>query len=98
MLAPEMRFAILWSDERGVNEFAGGHAEYNGYLEQREPDGQRHHVALTARADRTEVALGYTTRFGNELGTFMMFMQADEQERVRRFFAARSLVFGRIWF
>jgi len=97
MLSPEMRFAILWSDEQGVNEFAGGHAEYHGYLAQREPDGQRHHLALTARANRTEVALGYTTRFGLELGTFMMFMQADEQERARRFFAARSLVFGRIW-
>jgi hypothetical protein len=27
----------------------------------------------------------------------MMFMEADEQERVRRFFAARSLVFSGIW-
>lgn len=97
MLAPAMRFAILWSDEQGVNEFAGGLDEYHGYLAQREPDGQRHHLALTARAGRTEVALGYTTRWGEELGTFMMFMQADEQERTQRFFAARSLVFSGIW-
>jgi hypothetical protein len=52
---------------------------------------------VTARAGRTEVALGYTTRWGEELGTFMMFMEADEQERAQRFFAARSLVFGGIW-
>jgi hypothetical protein len=97
MLAPELRFAILWSDEGGVNEFAGGHDEYNGYLEQREPEGQRHHLALTARADRTEVALGYTTRWGEELGTFMMLMKVDEQERAQRFFAARTLVFSGIW-
>ena len=97
MLAPDMRFAVLWSDERGVNEFAGGLEEYHGYLEQREPEGQRHHLAVTARAGRTEVALGYTTRSGEELGTFLMFMQADEQERAQRFFAARSLVFSGIW-
>jgi len=96
-LAPDMRFSILWSDERGVNEFVGGRAEYDGYLQQRDPEGQRHHLALTARAGRTEVSLGYTTRFGVELGTFMMFMQADEQERARRFFAARSLVFSGLW-
>jgi hypothetical protein len=97
MLAPDLQFAILWSDERGVDEFAGGHAEYRGYLEQREPEGQRHHLAVTARGGRTEVALGYTTRWGEELGTFMMFMESDEQERARRFFAARSLVFSGIW-
>jgi hypothetical protein len=97
MLAPDMRFAVLWSDERGVNEFAGGLEEYHGYLAQREPEGQRHHLAVTARAGRTEVALGYTTRWGDELGTFTMFMEADEQERARRFFAARTLVFSGIW-
>jgi hypothetical protein len=97
LLAPDLRFAILWSDERGVNEFVGGHEEYHGYLAQREPEGQRHHLAVTARAGRTEVALGYTTRSGTELGTFMMFMQADEQERAQRFFAARSLAFSGIW-
>jgi hypothetical protein len=97
MLAPDLRFAILWSDERGVNEFVGGHEEYHGYLAQREPEGQRHHLAVTARGERTEVALGYTTRWGDELGTFTMFMQADEQERARRFFAARTLAFSGIW-
>jgi hypothetical protein len=97
MLSPDLRFAILWSEERGVNEFVGGHTEYDGYLAQREPEGQRHHLVATARAGRSEVSLGYTTRWGEELGTFMMFMQADEHERARLFFAARSLVFSGIW-
>jgi hypothetical protein len=97
MLAQQMEFAILWSDEKGVHEFAGGLAEYHGYLEQREPEGQLHHLAVTARSGRTEVALGYTTRHGQELGTFTMWAQADEQERVRRFFAGRSLAFSGIW-
>jgi hypothetical protein len=97
MLAPAMEFAILWSDERGVHEFNGGLDEYHGYLAQREPEGQLHHLAVTARVGRTEVALGYTTRYGAELGTFTMWLQADEQERVQRFFAGRSLAFSGIW-
>jgi hypothetical protein len=97
MLSPGMEFAILWSDERGVHEFNGGLDEYHGYLEQREPEGQLHHLAVTARSGRTEVALGYTTRHGQELGTFTMWVQADEQERVRRFFAGRTLAFSGIW-
>jgi hypothetical protein len=97
MLAPDMQFAILWSDEKGVHEFAGALDEYHGYLAQREPEGQLHHLALTARSGRTEVALGYTTRYGVELGTFTMWLQADEQERVQRFFAGRTLAFSGIW-
>jgi hypothetical protein len=52
---------------------------------------------VTARSARTEVALGYTTRWGEELGTFLMFMQADEQDRAQRFFAVRTLAFSGIW-
>jgi hypothetical protein len=97
MLSPDMEFAILWSDEQGVHEFNGGLDEYHGYLAQREPEGQLHHLAATARSGRTEVALGYTTRHGEELGTFTMWVQADEQERVQRFFAGRTLAFSGIW-
>jgi len=97
MLAPGMEFAILWSDEGGVHEFNGGLDEYHGYLEQREPEGQLHHLAVTSRLGRTEVALGYTTRYGAELGTFTMWLQADEQERVQRFFAGRTLAFSGVW-
>jgi hypothetical protein len=97
MLAPGMEFAILWSDEQGVHEFNGGLDEYHGYLAQREPEGQLHHLAVTARSGRTEVALGYTTRYGAELGTFTMWAQADEHERVQRFFAGRTLAFSGIW-
>ena len=97
MLAPGLEFAVLWSDERGTNEFAGGLDAYNGYLAQREPEGQLHHLAVTARAGRAEVGLGYTTKHGEELGTFTQFVQADEQERVQRFFAGRTLAFRGLW-
>jgi hypothetical protein len=97
LLAPDLQFAVLWSDERGVNEFAGGLEQYQGYLAQREPEGQRHHLAVTARAGRAEVGLGYTTKYREELGTFSQFVQADERERVQRFFAGRTLAFRGLW-
>jgi hypothetical protein len=96
-LAPDLRFAVLWSDERGVHEFAGGLPEYHGYLEQREPEGQLHHVALPVGAGGVEVSLGYTTRWGEELGTFMMFTKVDEQKRLQGLMAARTLAFRPIW-
>jgi hypothetical protein len=97
MLGQELRFAVLWSDDTGVHEFAGGLREYHGYLEQREPEGQVHHVVLPVGDGRLEVSLGYTTRWGDELGTFMMFTQVDEQKRLQRLMAARTLAFRPIW-
>jgi hypothetical protein len=94
LLAPGFRFSILWADDRGAHEFAGGLDEYRGYLEQRDAEGQLHHFRVTAREGRWEVALGYTTRHGEELGNFTMFADVDEQERATRFFAARTLAFG----
>ena len=93
MLAPGFRFSILWADERGAHEFAGGLDEYRGYLAQRDAEGQLHHFRVTARDGRSEVVLGYTTRHGEELGNFTMFVDVDEQERATRFFAARTLAF-----
>jgi hypothetical protein len=93
MIAPDFRFSILWSDERGAHEFAGGLEEYRGYLAQRDAKGQLHHFRVTAREGRAEVVLGYTTRHGEELGNFTMFADVDEHERVTRFFAARTLAF-----
>ena len=94
LLAPGFRFSILWADDRGAHEFAGGLDEYRGYLEQRDAAGQLHHFRVTAREGRSEVALGYTTRNGEELGNFTMFADVDEEERATRFFAARTLAFA----
>jgi hypothetical protein len=96
-LAPDLRFAVLWSDDRGVHEFAGRLPEYHGYLEQREPEGQLHHVVVAVGSGGLEVSLGYTTRWDEELGTFMMFTQVDEQKRLQRLMAARTLAFCPIW-
>jgi hypothetical protein len=96
-LGETLRFAVLWSDDQGVHEFAGRLPEYNGYLEQREPEGQLHHVTLPVGAGGLEVSLGYTTRWGDELGTFMMFTQVDEDKRLQCLMAARTLAFRPIW-
>jgi hypothetical protein len=96
-LGEALGFAVLWSDDQGVHEFAGGRQEYDGYLEQREPEGQLHHVAMPVGAGGLEVSLGYTTRWGDELGTFMMFTQIDEERRLQRLMAARTLTFRPIW-
>lgn len=93
MLAPDFRFSILWATDEGAHEFAGGLDEYRGYLAQRDAEGHLHHFRLTAREGRSEVALGWTTRHGDELGNFTMFADVDEQERATRFFAARTLAF-----
>ena len=93
MLAPGFRFSILWATDEGAHEFAGGLEEYRGYLAQRDPEGHLHHFRITAREGRTEIARGWTTRHGEELGNFAMFADVDEQERATRFFAARTLAF-----
>lgn len=98
MLAPDFTFSLLWSTDEGAREFAGGFEEWRGYMEQREPDGQLHHISLSLRDGRTEVASGWTTRHGAPLATFTFAVELDEQERARRLFAARTLAFGGVTF
>jgi hypothetical protein len=90
LLAPEFTFCVLYSIDGEAHEFAGGLAEYSGYLDQREPDGQAHHVELSTRTGQTEVVLGHTTRYGERLGTFTMAAQVDSQEHAVRIYASRT--------
>jgi hypothetical protein len=98
LLAPDFAFSLLWAADDGAREFVGGFDEFRGYLEQREPDGQLHHIKLSIRQGRTEVASGWTTRYGEPLGTFTFAVELDEDERVRRLFAARTPAFGGVPF
>jgi hypothetical protein len=93
LLAPEFTFSLLWATEEGAREFAGGLDDFHGYLAQRDPDGQLHHIGLSLREGSTEVASGWTTRYGTPLATFTFAVELDEQERARRLFAARTLAF-----
>ena len=98
MLAPDFTFALLWSTDEGAREFAGGFEEWRGYMEQREPDGQLHHIGRSLRDGRTEIASGWTTRHGAPLATFTFAVELDGQERARRLFAARTLAFDGVTF
>jgi hypothetical protein len=98
MLAPEFTFALLWSTADSAQEFAGGFDEFHGYLAQREPDGQLHHISKSLRDGRAEIASGWTTRHGKPLGTFMFAVELDDAERARRLFAARTPAFDGVPF
>lgn len=90
LLAPAFTFCVLYTIDGEAHEFAGGLTEYRDYLNQRQPDGQAHHVELSTRTGQTEVVLGHTTRYGERLGTFTMAAQVDAQEHAVRIYAART--------
>jgi hypothetical protein len=94
LLAPNLRFSVLWSTDEGSHEFAGGMEEYHGYLAQRDPEGQLHHIDFGAREGRREVVLGHTTRYGDRLAIFTFAAWLDDQDRAERLFAARTLALG----
>lgn len=98
MFAPAFTFSLLWSTGEGAREFAGSFEEFHGYMAQREPDGQLHHINLSLREGRTEVASGWTTRHGTPLATFTFAVELDEDERALRLFAARTIAFDGVTF
>lgn len=98
LLADDFTFALLWATSDGAHEFAGGLEAFRGYLDQREPAGQLHHVSHGVRAGNVELATGWTTRFGQPLGTFVFAVELTEDGRMRRLFAARTESFGGVPF
>ncbi len=90
LLTNDFTFSILWSTPDGAREFAGGFDEWRGYMEQRQPDGQRHHISHSLREESAEIATGWTTRNGDPLGTFTFAVELDGDGRARRLFAART--------
>jgi hypothetical protein len=97
MLAPGFTFSVLWNDEQGAKEFSGGLEEFHGYLAQRKPDGQLHHVVDSSRTGSLEVVLGRTTRHGEPLATFTMAAQVDDKGRAEKLFAARTVTLPLEW-
>ncbi|HTZ05483.1 MAG TPA: hypothetical protein VMB53_06980 [Gaiellaceae bacterium] len=98
MLAPDFTFSLLWATDAGAQEFAGSFDAFEGYLAQRDPDGQLHHISKSLRDGSTEVASGWTTRHGEPLGSFTFAVELDDDGRVRRLFAARTETFDGVPF
>ena len=76
MLAQDFTFALLWSAQGEAREFAGGFDECRGYMAQRTPDGQLHHINLRCAKASTEVVTGWTTRYGSPLGHVPLLSRA----------------------
>ena len=90
LLAPGFTFSVLWSDEAGAKEFAGGLDELREYLAQRDPEGHLHHVLRSVRVGRTEFLFGRTTRHGEPLATFVNAADVDDEGRLQNLFGART--------
>lgn len=90
MFAADFTFSLLWATGGEAREFAGSFEEFAGYMAQREPDGQLHHINLSLRHGNTELVTGWTTKFDAPLGSFTFAVELDEDERARRLFAART--------
>jgi hypothetical protein len=90
LLAAGFTFSVLWSDEAGAREFAGGLDELRAYLAQRDPEGHAHQVLGSARFGRTEFLFGRTTRHGKPLATFVNAADVDDDGRLRNLFGART--------
>ena len=90
LLAPGFTFSVLWSDDDGAREFAGGVDELHAYFAQRDPDGHLHHILGGMRVGRTEFAFGRTTRHGQPLATFVNVADVDDEGRLLNLFGART--------
>ncbi len=98
LLAPDFTFSLLWGADDGAHEFAGGLEAFHGYLAQRDPAGQLHHISHGLREGSTELVTGWTTRYGEQLGTFVFAVELDDEDRARRLYAARTEAFGGVPF
>ncbi|HEX6388768.1 MAG TPA: hypothetical protein VFZ89_04970 [Solirubrobacteraceae bacterium] len=89
MITPDFHQSILFGTPEGAREWLGGRAELEQYLAQREPDGQEHLVESVTREGDRETLVGYTTRYGERLATYVMIAELSG-DRVRRLFCART--------
>ena len=97
LLADDLRFSIVFSSGPGTAEdFAGGRAEFDGYLAQRGEPTWTHHVLAESAHDAVELVLGETRQAGAPLATFVAAARIDADGRVDRYVVGRStaVLFG----
>jgi hypothetical protein len=91
LLAADFRFAALWGEDELARQSSGGPAELQAYFASRDGTGQRHHLLDAMGSARREIAVGYTTRDGARLASFVITVELDDSSRIRRMLAARSV-------
>ena len=91
MLSPDLRFSILFSQGPGAaQDFAGGRAEFDGYMAQRGAPAWTHHVLSESSDGRVEMAFGETRQDGVPLATFVAAVRLDDAHRIDRYIVGRS--------
>ena len=91
MLAPGLRFSILFSlGPDGAQDFAGGRAEFDGYMAQRGAPSWTHHVLCESSDGRVELAIGETRQDGAPVATFVAAVRLDEAGLIDRYIVGRS--------
>ncbi len=94
LVAADVEFTILWSDEKTTTEIVGGYEDLRRFIEASQGRTRwRHHILSSSADGDTEFATG-ETRYadGTRVGTFMVLAQLDGDGRMLRYMAARTLV------
>ena len=97
MLAEDLRFSILFSNGPGeAQDFAGGRAEFDGYMAQRGAPTWTHHVLAELTDGDLEVVFGETRQDGAPLASFVAAVRLDADGRISRYIVGRStaVLFG----
>jgi hypothetical protein len=91
MLAPDLRFSILFSTgPDGAQDFAGGREEFDGYMARRGAPSWRHHVLSESSDGRVELAFGETRQDGAAIATWVAAVRLDDAGLIDRYIVGRS--------
>jgi hypothetical protein len=92
LLSDDLRFSILFSTELGgdARDFAGGYAEFEGYMRQRGAPAWTHHVLAESAENGVELAFGETRLDGQVVATWVAAATFDGDGRLRRYIVGRS--------
>jgi hypothetical protein len=92
LLSDDLRFSILFSTEPGgaARDFAGGYAEFEGYMRQRGAPAWTHHVVAESAENGVELAFGETRQAGQVVATWVAAATLDGDGRLSRYIVGRS--------
>lgn len=92
LLSDDLRFSILFSTEPGgdARDFAGGYAEFEGYMRQRGAPAWTHHVLAESAENGVELAFGETRQDSNVVATWVAAATLDGEGRLSRYIVGRS--------
>jgi len=91
LLSEDLRFSILFSTgPDAVTDFAGGRAEFDGYMEQRGTPRWTHRVLTESTDGAIETVYGQTWQDGRPLATFVAAARLDAAGRIDRYIVGRS--------